>query len=187
MPRPHPDWCKWCDSDGSSERHWKWNRNDNADGGGLWGCRPTINARNKRYYAKRKAHPVKYAAYKSMLKDLYDRNMANRKYKAYGRQDRTMGRLGIPLPWEDAKGLMESACSYCGISECCGLDRIDNSLGHTLGNVVPACGNCNMILNDMPMELKQMFKPVLKEAREKGLFEIWQHPRIRWALAQREE
>lgn len=81
---------------------------------------------------------------------------------------------------------MHEDCSYCGVPEAIGLDRLDNSFGHITDNVVPSCGNCNMILGDMPLELKEMFKPVLTSAREKGIFEVWQHPRIRWALAQRE-
>lgn len=40
-------------------------------------------------------------------------------------------------------------CVYCGTTtELIGADRIDNSKGHTMDNVVPSCGLCNMTRAD---------------------------------------
>lgn len=38
-------------------------------------------------------------------------------------------------------------CYYCQgpTGDGIGLDRIDNDLGYTIGNVLPACGRCNML------------------------------------------
>lgn len=37
-------------------------------------------------------------------------------------------------------------CGYCGEPhQTAGVDRVDNSLGYTLANVVPCCGVCNFM------------------------------------------
>lgn len=38
-------------------------------------------------------------------------------------------------------------CYYCGSTIKIGCDRIDNSKGHTMDNVVPCCVKCNTIRN----------------------------------------
>lgn len=52
------------------------------------------------------------------------------------------------LPRDFAYKLMTKCCTYCRkppTDECPnGLDRIDNSKGHILGNVLPCCHQCNM-------------------------------------------
>jgi hypothetical protein len=40
--------------------------------------------------------------------------------------------------------MKDSHCVYCGDTENLGLDRVDNSLGHSRGNVVVCCNLCNM-------------------------------------------
>jgi len=59
------------------------------------------------------------------------------------------------LQFDDFMKLTQMPCSYCGAepSNCAkknnhefkynGLDRIDNSKGHDLDNIVPACWRCN--------------------------------------------
>lgn len=41
-----------------------------------------------------------------------------------------------------------SSCVYCGSTEKLGCDRVDNSIGHTIANCVPACGDCNIMRGD---------------------------------------
>lgn len=58
---------------------------------------------------------------------------------------------------EEARTLMDSLCYYCGSKPCGivknefengdyyhnGIDRVDNSKGYLLANVVPCCADCN--------------------------------------------
>ena len=48
--------------------------------------------------------------------------------------------------------LLQQGCHYCGEglenSTKSGLDRINNSKGYTLDNVLPCCGACNQIRGD---------------------------------------
>lgn len=39
-------------------------------------------------------------------------------------------------------------CFYCGTDKKIGCDRIDNSKGHTVDNVVPCCYRCNVVRAD---------------------------------------
>lgn len=62
--------------------------------------------------------------------------------------------------WDKSKGcstltvtefmtiLDNAKCIYCGHDENIGLDRVDNSKGHTLDNVVTCCYLCNMTRNN---------------------------------------
>lgn len=50
---------------------------------------------------------------------------------------------------EMTKRLENNHCHYCKISKVkLGLDRIDNSKGHTLKNTLVACGDCNRTRGD---------------------------------------
>jgi hypothetical protein len=46
--------------------------------------------------------------------------------------------------------ISKNECSYCfdEIGSGTGLDRKDNDIGYITGNVVPCCGNCNLIKAD---------------------------------------
>ena len=39
--------------------------------------------------------------------------------------------------------LFHSNCTYCGIEDCRGIDRVDNNVGYTNNNSVPCCEICN--------------------------------------------
>lgn len=39
-------------------------------------------------------------------------------------------------------------CVYCNTEYNLGCDRIDNSKGHLISNVVPSCGDCNVMRGD---------------------------------------
>lgn len=43
--------------------------------------------------------------------------------------------------------IISKPCSYCGSEENVGCDRIDNSKGHTMDNVIPCCYICNTVRN----------------------------------------
>ena len=72
------------------------------------------------------------------------------------------------------KEQIAKGCQYCGDKKLrMGLDRIDNSKGHTQDNVVPACIRCNYFRRDMPYEAWLEFTPTMKRVRKKGLFGDW--------------
>jgi hypothetical protein len=69
-----------------------------------------------------------------------------------------------------------NGCKYCGDSSplMMGLDRIDNSLGHTIDNVVPCCRRCNYIRGAMPIMAWDFISAYVKKAYDDGLFGGWQ-------------
>lgn len=70
--------------------------------------------------------------------------------------------------------LIERGCEYCGETGLrMTLGRIDNSRGHTLDNVVPACIRCNYARRNMPYAAWLCLADGMRRARELGLFEGW--------------
>jgi hypothetical protein len=70
--------------------------------------------------------------------------------------------------------LISEGCAYCWGTELrMTLDRIDNSVGHTRTNVVPACERCNFMRRDMPYAAWCALLPAIRSAQEKGLFGQW--------------
>lgn len=76
-------------------------------------------------------------------------------------------KLQFNIDLEDFVRLARSNCSYCGVAPSQkvpsnaengsgllynGLDRVDNNLGYTLGNTVPACKRCNLAKHTMTIE-----------------------------------
>lgn len=47
------------------------------------------------------------------------------------------------LTLEQFKKCISKPCHYCGLSCASGIDRKDNKIGYTLGNVLPCCWTCN--------------------------------------------
>ncbi len=71
----------------------------------------------------------------------------NRKRIDYKAQDRKKGYIS-DLTSEFIQKSFESPCVYCGFPAIT-LDRIDNNLGHTIANCVPACYECNIARNKL--------------------------------------
>lgn len=82
------------------------------------------------------------------------------------------------LSFEQYKLLIEnSKCHYCPnqlASTGYGLDRIDNRLGYTFNNVVPCCGQCNMLRSNLitQQELVKVIE-LLKNIRNTD--NIWEY------------
>lgn len=53
----------------------------------------------------------------------------------------------VPLFYK-MRPFAEPSCRYCATTETLGLDRIDNSLGHTEENTLLACKRCNVMRSD---------------------------------------
>lgn len=71
---------------------------------------------------------------------------ANRKRLQYKVFDKKRG-LDHDLTVEFLEKSLNSPCHYCGDNSC-GLDRKDNSIGHTMNNCVPCCYECNTAKNN---------------------------------------
>ena len=107
-----------------------------------------INRKKKRYYEKNKVHILKWHREwnKEHGHDL--RRLPKNRYiilKAYSKRREQE----FTLSKEEFFQLNSNPCHYCNkslIDETGGgLDRIDNSKGYVLGNVLPCCGICNKI------------------------------------------
>jgi hypothetical protein len=89
----------------------------------------------------------------------------NRIMSGYTRHAKRRG-FDWQLTLEDFRTIISLPCCYCGaapknaITRCprtiktifyySGVDRADNTMGYVLGNVVPACAQCNRAKGTMP-------------------------------------
>ena len=93
--------------------------------------------------------------------------------KSSTRVDKKKGRV-TNLPLEQVAALITKPCTYCGdTSSLSTLDRIDNSKGHTIDNVLPACLRCNITRGAMPYEAWLVVSKGMCLALESGLFKDW--------------
>lgn len=85
----------------------------------------------------------------------------------YKRHDRVKGRKNNLTP-EYTLSIITQPCSYCGSADNVGCDRIDNSLGHVVGNVTPCCSECNMVRGNKftPLQMRLYVGPAIRAARE---------------------
>lgn len=89
------------------------------------------------------------------------------------KEDKRCGRdFDLTRDW--IKETIADGCKYCGCKELrMTLDRIDNLIGHTKANVVPACIRCNYIRRNIPHEAWLEMVAGVKKAYELGLFGSW--------------
>ena len=68
---------------------------------------------------------------------------------------------------EDMLEIMDTPCIYCGDTNRIGLDRIDNSKGHTKDNTVPCCYECNCARNNnFSFEEMKILGKTIKQIKE---------------------
>ena len=84
------------------------------------------------------------------------RNKISKMISAYKCKDKKKN-LICDLDFEFVDNLTNQPCIYCGDTHNIGLDRIDNSKGHTKDNVVPCCVECNTVRNDL-FTMEEMLK-----------------------------
>jgi len=113
---------------------------------------------------------------KEYLKSYYLKNKLDYKYKAYRHRDLAEFQGCVTIEKYEAIALMKEPCHYCGSLDSCGLDRRDNTKGHSKDNVVPCCEKCNNILGDLPAEAKDLLKEGLTEIAKQGLLNTWTIP-----------
>ena len=75
------------------------------------------------------------------------RNKASKMLSSYRIKDKKRD-FECNLSVEDMIKIMNQPCVYCGDTNKIGCDRIDNSKGHTIDNVVPCCVDCNKARSD---------------------------------------
>jgi hypothetical protein len=113
---------------------------------------------------------------KEYLKSYYFKNKLDYKYKAYRHGDIVKFSGSETIEKYEAIRMMQEPCYYCGIPDSCGLDRRDNTRGHSKDNVVPCCEKCNNILGDLPSAAKDLLKEGLTQITKQGLLEKWTIP-----------
>ncbi len=77
---------------------------------------------------------------------------ARRAISRYGKYKKGAASRGLDfnISFEEFMLLWQKPCYYCGSSiETIGIDRIDNSIGYMLGNIIPSCFVCNRAKMDM--------------------------------------
>ena len=82
----------------------------------------------------------------------------------YKRHDRDANRIcDLTEKWlED--NICSKPCTYCGSTVSVGADRIDNSKGHTMDNVLPCCRRCNITrMNRFSVDEMKLLGPALKQ------------------------
>lgn len=95
-------------------------------------------------------------------------------YEDSRREDVKAGREN-DLTLEYIAKSIQHGCLYCGENAIrMTLDRIDNQIGHTVVNTVPACIRCNYMRRNMPYRAWLVICPAVRLARELGAFEDWQ-------------
>ena len=131
------------------------------------GCGREVNARGwcERHYQRWRAHGdpehVPYSSYIPRNKLPAGRAARNKLLASYRYRARRGG-LIWNLADEQAIGLFQSNCYYCGCSPSNetkwetytryihnGIDRLDNDIGYVRTNCVPCCKECNYMKRTM--------------------------------------
>jgi hypothetical protein len=77
--------------------------------------------------------------------------MPHRRYRRAAHTAQSRG-LVWALTFEVFQDLIVQPCTYCGGAlpvAGSGIDRVDSSLGYTVENVTPCCGECNRVKSDV--------------------------------------
>ena len=97
------------------------------------------------------------------------RAKASKMISSYKARDKKIGLsvCDITIDWMIGN-ILTKPCTYCGDTKRIGCDRIDNSKGHTMDNVVPCCVECNNVRNDF-FSYREMLRlgETIKEIKQK--------------------
>jgi len=136
------------------------------------------------HYAMRSAWGKKHYAYlKTKGATYYQRNKERIQAQQSAREKADTSKLRYWYGWrawdkrngfrdtltkEQYKYIISRPCLYCGTNDRIGLDRIDNSLGHSSGNVLPACDWCNTARSDhFTVEEMQIIGKAIADVRKR--------------------
>jgi len=128
--------------------------------------------RNRLSYDKIKSNPESYKKKVESNNRYYRNNPSTKQIQGYKASDKRHGREN-DLDIDYLRELISKGCTYCGSKDKVGLDRLDNTLGHTKNNVVPCCSRCNYLKRDMPFAAWVYFVPAIKLANHNNAFGNW--------------
>ncbi len=99
--------------------------------------------RNKNLEDNREYYRIHKNEISQRKKKKYESITAKGKYDRYRRAAKYKG-ITFTISFEDFYGFWQEPCFYCGdpISTV-GIDRVDNTLGYEVGNLLPCCPICN--------------------------------------------
>ncbi len=97
-------------------------------------------------------------------RDWAKKNTRKMVYRSITHRDRKRGFSSFT--YEEYIAFQGEPCHYCGFLST-GWDRIDNSIGHVVSNVVPACVLCNLTRGDRWTfaEMETYIGPAIRMAR----------------------
>lgn len=91
-------------------------------------------------------------SFKVKYKEYYEKNKYNISFRwQHAKKTATRRKKIFLLTLEEYSKIIENKCYYCDDylklhnETGSGLDRIDNTVGYVINNVVSCCGNCNLI------------------------------------------
>lgn len=127
------------------------------------GLRSTCRSCESLTRTHRRQEDLRKRGYRA-LNDLLTYNPAGRRvFDAYKNNAEIRGLKFFLTPHHFMK-VLSGPCDYCGriggnkskarnhVFEYTGIDRVDNSQGYELHNVVPCCRLCNVAKNNLPLE-----------------------------------
>jgi hypothetical protein len=75
-------------------------------------------------------------------------NKLSKMLSSYRNSDIRKG-LEFKMTRDDLFKIINQPCSYCNATENIGADRIDNSKGHVVENIIPCCYVCNVVRSNL--------------------------------------
>lgn len=104
---------------------------------------------------------------KKWAKNYYQRELSHDPRKLFDKYKRSAKQrhYSFGLTFEQFKTFWQKDCYYCGDqTKTIGLDRVDNSKGYNLDNIVSCCWKCNQM--KLALSQKEFISQCKKIARE---------------------
>lgn len=116
-----------------------------------WWKKSRVHQRNLRPWSqwleRRRVRAEKVKAWQAKDRKLKQENGITR-LKGAQKRARKRG-LEFTITSEAFCRIISQPCHYCGVAPPNGPDRVDNKRGYVDGNILPACGRCNMMKREM--------------------------------------